>query len=231
MTPFGPRDGGARPSDTTQDPSTETETETAARGLARRIVALGLVVGGIGSLFAAWIGGLLVFRVLGIAIEGDEWLAWVLAGFVAVVLWPIVRHRAHVDSWRRGHGGARPPRRRITGPDLAVRSLVLLVGAAGLLALCGPRGVVGWLSTLWSVAAPGPSSSGALLQLLALLAAVALMAPAMLLTQRRRRRVARDDPAYVVLEVRQNWYTSAALGWVICLAIGLTICTAALIAL
>ncbi|WP_144083420.1 hypothetical protein [Microbacterium sp. TS-1] len=170
---------------------------------------------------AAWIGGLVAFHALGIPMQGDEWLGWVIAGLIALAVWPLARRRAHREFWAQQHHGAIPPRASVTTPDRALRILVMVVGAAGLVALCGPRNITLALAEAWQIIAPGGRSSSALLQLIGLLLCFALMVPPMLITQRSLRRTPLDHPDRLSLELRQNWYVSAGTAWVCCLLLGL----------
>jgi hypothetical protein len=49
------------------------------------------------------------------------------------------------------------------------------------------------------------------------------MTPALLITGRALRRASPDDPVYLRLQLRQNWYSSAALAWVGSLFIGILV--------
>ncbi|MGU3358006.1 hypothetical protein ACLBWJ_12195 [Microbacterium sp. M4A5_1d] len=80
---------------------------------------------------ATWIGRLIAFHALGIPMQGDEWLGWVLAGLIALAVWPLAGRRAHREFWAHQHHGAIPPRASVTAPDRALRILVMVVGAAG----------------------------------------------------------------------------------------------------
>lgn len=168
----------------------------------------------------AWIGGLIAFDALGIPMQGDEWLGWLIAGLVGVAVWPLAQRRAHREFWAHQHQGAMPPRAGVDASDRALRILVLVVGAAGLIALCGPRNITLALAEAWQIIAPGGRSSSALLQLIGLLLCFALMVPPMLITQRSLRRIPPDHPDRFGLELRQNWYVSAATAWVVCLLLG-----------
>ncbi|WJM14649.1 hypothetical protein [Microbacterium arborescens] len=172
---------------------------------------------------AAWIGGLIAFNALGIPMTGVEWLGWVIAGLIAAAVWPLAGRRAHREFWARQHHGATPPRAPATTPDRVLRILVMIIGAAGLVALCGPRNITLALAEAWQIIAPGGRSSSALLQLIGLLLCFALMVPPMLITQRSLRRTPRDHPDRLGLELRQNWYVSAATAWVCCLLLGLIV--------
>lgn len=143
---------------------------------------------------ATWIGGLVAFRALGIQMQGDEWLGWVLAGLIALTVWPLAGRRAHREFWAHQHRGATPPRASVTAPDRVLRILVMVVGAAGLVALCGPRNITLALAEAWQIIAPGGRSSSALLQLIGLLLCFVLMVPPMLITQRSLRRTPPRSP-------------------------------------
>ncbi|KXZ60550.1 hypothetical protein Mlaev_01631 [Microbacterium laevaniformans] len=60
-----------------------------------------------------------------------------------------------------------------------------------------------------------------LLQLVALVLGVVLLIPAMLVTGRALGRTPRDDPRYLDLQLRQNWYAAAALSWAGALIVGI----------
>ncbi|WP_147374443.1 hypothetical protein [Microbacterium sp. AG238] len=172
---------------------------------------------------AAWIGGLIAFDALGIPIQGGEWLGWLSAGLIAVAVWPLAGRRAHREFWAHQHHGATPPKVSVTRPDRVLRILVMVIGAAGLVALCGPRNITLALAEVWQIIAPGGRSSNALLQLIGLLLCFVLMVPPMLFTQRSLRRTPRGHPDRLGLELRQNWYVSAATAWVCCLLLGLIV--------
>lgn len=193
---------------------------TPARGPLRTALGILAAIALFSATMAAWIGGVIAFDALGIPMQGDEWLGWLIAGLVGVVVWPLARRRAHREFWAHQHHGATPPKTSVTTPDRALRILVLVVGAAGLIALCGPRNITLALAEAWQIIAPGGRSSSALLQLIGLLLCFALMVPPMLITQRNLRRIPPDHPDRLGLELRQNWYVSAATAWVVCLLLG-----------
>lgn len=172
---------------------------------------------------AAWIGGLIAFEALSIPMQGDEWLGWLLATLIALTVWPLAGRRAHRELWAHQHHGATPPKASVTAPDRALRILVMVIGAAGLVALCGPRNITLALVEAWQIIAPGGRSSSALLQLISLLLCFVLMVPPMLITQRRLRRTPPDHPDRLGLELRQSWYVSAATAWACCLLLGLIV--------
>ncbi|APF32952.1 hypothetical protein BO218_01005 [Microbacterium paludicola] len=206
---------------------TSVTRDTPAAAPARRPLrtALGILAAFVlfFATMATWIGGLIAFHALGIPMQGDEWLGWVLAGLVAVAVWPLAGRRAHREFWAHQHGGATPPKASVTAPDRVLRILVMVVGAVGLVALCGPRNITLALAEAWQIIAPGGRSSSALLQLIGLLLCFVLMVPPMLITQRSLRRTPRDHPDRLGLELRQNWYVSAATAWVCCLLLGLIV--------
>lgn len=190
-------------------------------GLTALIVAVAVVVT-VPVVLAAWIGGILLLQSVGIEMSPNQVFAWLMAAFVGLVLWPVLRRRAHVEFWR-SHDGDAPPKVPATRADAAVRAIVLIAGALALIAICGPQDIVSTLSAFWGSVAPGRRSSAALLQLAAFVLIAVLMVPAMIITDRALRRTARDDPAYLRLQVRQNWYASAAVAWVGSLIIGILI--------
>lgn len=171
---------------------------------------------------AAWIGGILLTKNAGIEMSPNQVFAWLMAAFTGLVLWPILRRRAYLEFWRAEHGGI-PPKVAATTADAAVRTIVMAAGAVALIAICGPQDIVSALSAFWGTVAPGGRSSTAVLQLSALVLVVVLMVPALLVTGRSLRRASRDDPAYLGLQLRQNWYSSAALAWVGSLVIGILV--------
>lgn len=59
---------------------------------------------------ATWIGGLIAFHALGIPMQSGEWLGWLLAGLIAVAVWPLAGRRAHREFWAHQHHGATPPK-------------------------------------------------------------------------------------------------------------------------
>lgn len=154
---------------------------------------------------ATWTGGLIAFDALGVPMQGDEWLGWVIAGLIAVAVRPLAGRRAHREFWARQHDGTTPPKASVTMPDRALRILVMVLGAAGLVALCGPRNITLALAEAWQVIAPGGRSSNALLQVIGLLLCFALVVPPMLITQRSLHRTPHSHPDRLGLELRQNW--------------------------
>ena len=105
--------------------------------------------------------------------------------------------------------------------DAAARVVVRVIGTVALIAICGPQDIAAALSSLRNVAAPGYASSAALLQLVALVLGVVLLLPAMLVTGRALGHTPRDDPRYLDLQLRQNWYAAASMSWAGALVIGI----------
>ena len=171
---------------------------------------------------AAWIGGILLAQSVGLEMSANQVFAWLMSAFVGLVLWPVLHRRAQLEFWRSAHGG-RPPKITPTRADAAIRAVVMIAGAAALIAICGPQDIVSALSVIWITAAPGGRSSAALLQLTGLVLVALLMVPALLITGRALRRTTPDDPAHLRLQLRQNWYSSAALAWVGSLIIGILV--------
>lgn len=186
------------------------------------LILIGAIVVAVPVGLAAWIGGILLTQSAGIEMSANQVFAWLMSAFVGLVLWPVLRRRAQLEFWRSEHGGT-PPKVAATKADAAVRALVMIAGAVALIAICGPQDIVSTLSVFWGAVSPGRRSSGALLQLAGLVLVAVLMTPALLITGRALRRASPDDPVYLKLQLRQNWYSSAALAWVGSLFIGILV--------
>lgn len=204
----------------TPQPHDEPTAPRRRRGVVRTVVVVAAVCLSAPLVIALWIGGILGARELGIAVSANQVFAWILAGLVALLLWPLLQRRTARESWRAEHGEPLP-QRRPTPMDAAARVVVRVIGTVALIAICGPQDIAGALSSLRNVAAPGYASSAALLQLVALVLGVVLLPPAMLVTGRALDRTPRDAPRYLDLQLRQNWYAAAAMSWAGALIIGI----------
>lgn len=184
------------------------------------LLAAGAVIVAVPAGLAAWIGGVLLAAHLGPSISANQVFAWLMSLFIGAVVWPLALWRTHVLFWRRQHK-SRPPAARLSFEDAVVRTVVVIVGVAGIVAISGPQEVIATLSSVWGVLAPGRRASGALLQVVGLVLVAILMLPPIFVTDRALRRIPHGDPARVRLELRQNWYFAAASAWVVCLGLGL----------
>lgn len=89
------------------DPASPAPVVRAPRGLSRgsRAVIAILAVGvGVPLFPGVWIGSILLLDAAGIAVDPDQVLRWLLAGFAGLVLWPVVLHRVRRELWRREGG-------------------------------------------------------------------------------------------------------------------------------
>lgn len=207
--------------------------ERTSRPAVRTLVLVAvLVMVAVPLVIAAWIGLILLAERLGWGLTANEVFAWLLAAIVALVLWPLAVRGANRQLWhfrdRRPGSEIRwgsEPTRAVPKVPLApgerlARAAILVIGALALFAICGPQQVTLALLGALEVASAGVRSWWLALQLAAFLLTFALMLPVLWITDRALRRVPRDDPRRFALEVKQNWYLAAALGWAMCALLG-----------
>jgi hypothetical protein len=214
----------------------------------RLLITLLAVFIGIPAVLFAWIGGVLLTDAWELEMSSTQVLAWILAALAGVVVWPVALRRLRRELWNRQYGAEVPapgsghperaaasrPRdsRAMPAPstgEAIVRSVIVVLGAIGIIALSGPLDIVAAVSSAGATVAIGPRENGLLLQLVAMIVILALAAPSFLLTQRALRRMAADDPRRAAVEDRQNWHFAAATAWVVSLLVGYLLSLAALI--
>ncbi|WP_076490749.1 hypothetical protein [Microbacterium sp. RURRCA19A] len=213
------------------DPASPAPVVRAPRGLSRgsRAVIAILAVGvGVPLFLGVWIGGILLLDAAGIAVDPDQVLRWLLAGFAGLVLWPVVLHRVRRELWRRDHGEPAP---KPTPGDAALRIGVLIVGAIAIIGVAGPRDVIATATMAWQAVSIGRREDGLLLQLAGVLLILLLAAPALIVTHRALKRLGPGHPSRARWQERQTWYFSASLAWVAALGVALVLSFAALVTL
>lgn len=191
------------------------------------------VVVGVPAFIGSWIGLLFLGEHLDWGLSADQVFAWELAAVVAVVLWPLAIRGALRQFWhQRGRRpdqvtawGSEPttpaPRVPLSVGQRFARVAVVLLGGAGILAICGPQEVSLLVLRALGVVSIGPASLWGALQLVTVLLLMALFLPVLALTERSLRRHPHGSEERFRLEVQQHWYLAAVTAWVICVAIGL----------
>lgn len=213
------------------DPASPAPVVRAPRGLSRgsRAVIAILAVGvGVPLFLGVWIGSILLLDAAGIAVDPDQVLRWLLAGFAGLVLWPVVLHRVRRELWRRDHGEPAP---KPTPGDAALRIGLLVVGTIAIIGVAGPRDIIATATMAWQAVSIGRREGSLLVQLAAVLVVLLLAAPALIVTQRSLARLGPGHPLRARWRERQNWYFSASLAWVISLGVALLSSLAVLLTL
>ncbi|MDF2046945.1 MAG: hypothetical protein K0S70_980 [Microbacterium sp.] len=186
-------------------------------GRTRLLITLLVVFIGIPAALFAWIGGVFLVDAWGFEMSSTQVLAWILAAITGVIVWPLALRRLRRELWSRQGGGASPAP---TAGEAVVRSVIVVVGAIGIIALSGPLDIVSAVASAGASVAIGPRENGLLLQLIATVVILALAAPAFIVTQRALRSLPADDPRRLEMQERQNWHFAAATAWVVSLLVG-----------
>ncbi|UOQ90232.1 hypothetical protein MUN74_04745 [Agromyces endophyticus] len=208
----------------------------ARRSVAKQLAWAALAVGvGMPLCLGAWIGLVVLGARLDWPFTANEIFAWLAAALVALVLWPITAYGAQRQVWhfraRRPdesmRWGAEPtapvPKVPLTVGERWARAAILFVGAAALLAICGPQQVTLALLGALDAASAGARSWWLALQFGAFLLMAALIVPVLWLTDRRVRRLPADSSERTRFAVVQAWYLGAAIGWVMSAVVGFVI--------
>lgn len=201
---------------------------------ARQILWLMLaVVFGVPLFLASWIGLIFLGEDLNWGLSANEVFAWEIAAVVTLFLWPLAIRGSHRQFWHnRGRRpdevaewGSEPtapvPKIPLSWGQRLGRAAVVVLGGAGILAICGPQEVSLLVLRALGVVSIGPSSLWGALQLVTFLLLMAMLLPVMALTERALRKHPRGSQARFRLEVQQHWYLAAVTAWVICVAMGL----------
>lgn len=190
---------------------------------------------GVPIILFGWIGLVLLGDRLGWELTADGIFAWITAALIAFLLWPLAVHGSHRQLWH--HRGAKPgqpvrwgeeptapaPKVELTVGERWTRVAVLVIGAASLLALCGPQPIT--LAVLHALdgASAGGRSWWLALQLGAFIVMFALLMPLLAYGERSLARFEQGDPERARREVVQHWYFAAVIGWVMSALVGLVI--------
>ncbi|MFJ3959203.1 hypothetical protein [Arthrobacter sp. NPDC090010] len=200
----------------------------------RQLLWLALtVLLGVPLLLAGWIALIFLAEQLGWDIGPNQIFAWEIAALVALLLWPLAIRGSLRQFWH--NRGRRPDQvaewgSEPTAPVPTVplnwgqrlgRVLVMFLGGAGLLAICGPQEVSLLVLHALGAVSVGPNSLWKALQLVTFLLLLALLLPLIALTERSLRKHPKGSQGRFRLEVQQHWYLAAVTAWVICVAMGL----------
>jgi hypothetical protein len=192
----------------------------------RLLISLLAVFVGIPLALFAWIGGVFLVEAWGLRLSSTQVLAGILAAITGVVVWPLALRRLRRELWSRHN--PRPAPAPSPG-EAAVRAVLVIFGAIGIMALSGPLDIVAAVASAGATVAIGPRENGLLLQLAATVVILVIAAPAFIVTQRALRRMPADDPRRPGTEERQCWHIAAATAWVVSLLVGYLLSLATLI--
>lgn len=174
-----------------------------------------------------WLGTVLIAARAGWPVDADQVLAWIVACFVAGVMWPVAIAGFQRRLWNRRNftAGAKAeqrsdpiPKIRLSLGERIVRVLVLATGAALILAICGPQEVTAEVLGSINAASAGRRSAGALVQLLTFVFWVVGFLVVELALGGRRQEDAEED---LRREVRNTWFSAAVGAWPVALMVGL----------
>ncbi|WP_313812804.1 hypothetical protein [Glutamicibacter sp.] len=184
-------------------------------------------------MLAAWIGLIFLAEDLGITMEPQVIFAWMLSLMVSVVLWPLCLRGLRRYFWgTRGASPGKipawgsqkfpaPPGERLSAVQRCARGAAVLLGAVGLLVICGPWQISSGILYGLNIISSGTRSWWLAVQLCTWLLTLGLFLPVLWITDRRLRNIERGPPDRQGMELEQTWWLAAATGWAICVMMGL----------